>query len=118
MVFLSRILMTVCVLWASMSAVPASSTIYDGVITKVNGDRIVVRVAHSPYSSVPVHSMIMTHKDGSFKAQNRSLNDFTSYFIDEIPVTREQFQKVLKPGLRMVTMENRDNWYFVTSRRV
>lgn len=107
----------------------ASSTIYDGVIEKVEeipekrsskgvlrepaDTKIAVRVAHSPYSSVTIHSKIMTNRDGTFQLEHRRLRDFASYFIDEVPVTREQMAAALQPGTRMVTMENRSVLYFL-----
>ena len=107
----------------------ASSTIYDGVIQKVehipetrskNTGKIkthedvelTIRVLCSPYSSETVHSWIMTHRDGDYRPQVRRLRDFKSWFVDEIPVTREQMMKLVKPGMRMTTFENRANWYF------
>ena len=108
----------------------ASSTIYDGVIEEVeripetrskNTGKIkthedlelTIRVRCSPYSSETVHSWIMTHRDGDFRPQVRRLRDFKSWFVDEIPVSREQMMEIVKPGMRMTTFENRANWYFL-----
>ncbi len=109
--FLSSL--AVLVLIGFLPSAQASSTIYDGVIESVSGDSLKIRVAHSPYSSVPVHSMIMTRSDGRFQHQHRSLKDFLTYYIDEVPVSYEQFKAFVKPGMRMVTMENRAKWYFI-----
>jgi hypothetical protein len=54
----------------------------------------------------------MTHRDGDYRPQVRRLREFKSWFVDEMPVTREQMVKLVKPGMRMTTFENRANWYF------
>ncbi len=114
-------------------AVQASSTIYDGVIDKVTqgegrkGQRneegkmkhetIQVPILHnrslcSPYSSETVHSLMMTHRDGTFKHNVRTLTDFDSFFVDDVPVELEEMATLVQPGLRMATFENRSRWYF------
>ncbi len=112
----------------------ASSTIYDGVIEdmghvtrkekiraedgtiqrkQLNIPFIKVRSLCSPYSSKTIHARIMTGKEGAYQTNNRMLTDFSSYFIDDVPVTMEDMAKVLKPGLRVATFENRSPWYFL-----
>jgi len=107
-----------------------SSTIYDGIIKEVEAIpetrskntnkikthedvKLTIRSLCSPYSSETVHSWIMTHRDGDYRDQVRRLREFRTYFIDEVPVSREQLAKVVKPGMRMITFENRAFWYFI-----
>ncbi len=96
----------------------ASSSIFDGVVERIEGDVIVFRGHHQPYSSPPTMRDFATHKDGAFKLRRRPLNSFLTYYIDEVPVTKEQMKAFLKPGMRMALMANRKRWYFlhVTAR--
>ncbi len=100
------------------SLLRASSSIFDGVIEKIEGDVIVFRGHHQPYSSPPVMRDFATKADGSFKLRRRSLNDFLTFYIDEVPVTKDQMKAYLKPGMRIALMANRKKWYFlhVTAR--
>ena len=41
------------------------------------------------------------------------LDQFETYFIDDIPVTADQIRPLLVPGTRVSTFENRDCWYFL-----
>ena len=41
------------------------------------------------------------------------LDQFETYFIDDIPVTAEQIGPLLVKGARVSTFENRDCWYFL-----
>ena len=106
--------MTVClVMLATIQVAHASLTIFDAIITKVNGETIVVRVSHSPYSSITVLSSMMTHHSGVWKPITMKLDQFETYFIDDIPVPKEQIKPLLVPGASISTFENRDCWYFL-----
>ena len=108
----NRLLELCLTLALSVTALFASSTIFDGVIVSVDGETIVVRTMHHPYSSVPIQSTTMTHRDGSFDTETYDIDLFLSYYIDEVPVTKEQMLAVLQPGVRVATMENQGRWYF------
>jgi hypothetical protein len=93
--------------------VSASSTIADGVVAKIENGRVFIRVAHTPYSSISTAAKIMTDKDGAYTLRVESLDDFFTYYIDEIPVTKEQMVEKLRPGMQVAMMENRKREYFL-----
>jgi len=99
-----------------INSVMSSSNIYDGVIEKVEGDILHIRVSNSPYSSVSSHSYMLTHKDGTFQHRKVPLDKFVTYYIDEIPVTREQMKAYLtqNPKTQMAMIANRKIWYFLS----
>jgi len=100
-------------LFYTSSSLFASSAIIDGILTKVSNDRIAIRTAHTPYSSISSASNMMTHKDGSYQLRWENLPEFFTYYIDEIPVTQEQMRAFLKPGMQVCMMENRKREYFL-----
>ncbi len=91
----------------------ASSAIIDGIVEKLNGDRIAIRVSHTPYSSISSASKLMTHKDGSYELRWENLSEYFTYYIDEVPVTLEQMKAFLRPGMQVCMMENRKREYFL-----
>lgn len=121
-----------------VSVVPvadASSTIFDGVISEVGEveekktvrgkdgqkERIIIkrtwikmRALYSPYSSVGLHASMQTRPDGTVEhLERRTLDVFDSFYIDDIPVTKEQIKPLLVKGARISTFENRSTWYFL-----
>jgi hypothetical protein len=91
----------------------ASSTIFDGIIIKIDGNVVVMRAMHTVYSSEAALEGSTTDRDGNYKTIRLPLDRFLTYYIDEVPVSADQMRAVLRPGLRMVTMENRSRWYFL-----
>ena len=51
-----------------------------------------------------IQSTTMTHRDGSYDTETYDIDLFLSYYIDEVPVTKEQMLAVLEPGVRVATM--------------
>jgi len=118
-----------------MTWVFASSTIFDGEVVKLiegkvkqkikGADGTIERVYtptytvqmksfHSPYSSVALHAALQAEQDGTVRHfETRNLNQFRSYYIDDIPVTQEEILPLLKPGARISIMENRSFFYFL-----
>ncbi len=98
----------------------ASSTIFDGFIEKVEKDKrsgepvLFMRASNSPYSSVGLHSTLLSAADGrGKKTENRRLSEFMTYWIDDLPVTQEEILPLLVPGARVSLFENRSFFYFL-----
>ena len=65
------------------------------------------------YSSPPSLMNSTTDQDGTYKEIRLPLRHFHAYYIDESLATMDQMAAHIKPGMRMVTMENKSNWYFL-----
>ncbi|MCG8586462.1 MAG: hypothetical protein MI757_17270, partial [Pirellulales bacterium] len=100
----------------------ASSTIFDGVIEQVSvvekgknkGQYVLGMRAHnSPYSSVGLHAALLTDKRGKYRLETRRLDEFMTFYIDDIPVTADQIKPLLKVGTRISIFENRSFFYFL-----
>jgi hypothetical protein len=112
---LKRLLTSVILLTLCSPVALASSKIISGIIIKVNGDRIVIRAEYTPYSSVSSAKKMMTRFYGAFHPNTENLDDFMTYYIDEIPVTKDQMVAALQPGMRVSMMENRKKNIFCMS---
>lgn len=133
--YLFRIGIYGLVFMSSLKSVYASSTIFDGIIVKVhvhekknnrfNKDgtreryftkhtRITMKALNSPYSSVGLHASMQTLADGTVrKLETRGLDEFDTFYIDDIPVTQEQIKPLIVEGARISIFENRSSFYFL-----
>ncbi len=96
-----------------VSVAQASSFIADGIIVSVNDKSLVLDSRHTPYSSVGSALKTMTRTDGKQQKKYFNMKNFLTYYLDEVPVTQEQMVAYLKPGMRVVMMENRSKMYFL-----
>ena len=96
---------TIAIFLLCVSMLQASSTIFDGLIVKIEGDTIWVR-SDSPYSSKPILSTQLTKADGTYKLIRMNLGQMKSHYIDDM-------KQVLKVGMRVGTFENQAKWYFL-----
>ncbi|MEM7397028.1 MAG: hypothetical protein AAF492_32275, partial [Verrucomicrobiota bacterium] len=101
---------------------PASSTIFDGVISEVGSEQkkswiknkagerervyedlpwIKMRAFYSPYSSVGLQAAQSTMRNGTVKKlEHRRLDEFETFYIDDIPVTEEEIKPLLVKDAR------------------
>jgi hypothetical protein len=57
---------------------------------------------------------MQTRPDGTVEhVERRTLDVFDSFYVDDIPVTKEQIKPLLVKGARISTFENRSSWYFL-----
>ena len=101
-----------------MTTLQASSTIYDGVILKLSKNKhgeivVVMRAQFVNYTSPPGLMGSTTDTEGNYQKISLPLSHFHTYYIDETLATQEQMAAHIRPGMRMVTMENKSNWYFL-----
>ena len=112
------LLLTVTVLSLAVSPIHGSSTIFDGYIVKLTDGGIEVERTYSPYSSPSVLAAMTTKVDGTTKAkklksQRRGKDIIHCWYLDDIPVTWEEFKANVQIGSRVSTFENRGSWYYV-----
>ena len=95
-----------------------SSTIFDGYIASISDAGITVQRSYSPYSSPSVLASMTTKVDGTtfakpLKSQRRGKDIIHCWYLDDIPVSWEEFKANVEVGTRVSTFENRGSWYYV-----
>ena len=110
---LMKTLLVIAAMIAMGSHLQASSNIIDGVIVEIVDGEVRIRATHTPYSSVPSAKAMMTRRDGHYTLYDIPLASFLTYYIDEIPVSETVMTAYLKPGMRVVIMQNRGRNYFI-----
>ena len=97
---------------AGVVGVFGSSTTLDGRVTAIEQNRLSIKAEYQPYSSPGV--LCVLGKGGSKNLTFKGGKDeMKSLFIDDVPVTPEEFRAVVKVGTRVFTHENRSHFFWV-----